>query len=136
MKRGRGAWDIGAKFFVVFLRGATDYLIFKFNIILYSKNPVSDFFWYPSQPNYFFLKILHQIIFLGKKPYPPPFFRLNDRSLNAKTKNPNQRALCSTLHFSNDWMKIARENFIPKWICGKFQTYVSKLINQNRNGVL
>ena len=56
---------------------------FKFNFILYSKNPVSDFFLDPSQPNNFFLKISIKLFFLGKKPY-PPLFRLNDRSLNAK----------------------------------------------------
>ena len=52
---------------------ASVYIFFsKCNIILYCENTVSDYFFlYHSQPEYFLLKIQHQIICLAKTM--PPF---------------------------------------------------------------
>jgi hypothetical protein len=50
---------------MIFFYAARQNISSKFNIILYSKKPASDyFFFYPSQPNYFLLKIQDQNIFL------------------------------------------------------------------------
>jgi hypothetical protein len=54
----------------------------EFNISLYDKNSESDYFFFPPpKSEYFFQQHWESEYFFRKKPYPPPPFKLNGRSL-------------------------------------------------------
>ena len=72
------------RIFIFFVAQSAIFFSPEFNIRLYDKNSESYYFFFLHQHQIiFFSNIGNQNIFLEKKTYPPPLFKLNDRPLTA-----------------------------------------------------